>query len=71
MTSPILFPNQYNLIDAKLVEMVSKYIKYHETIDSQTLLNEIDYVLAQEILKDAREWLNLFKDAEWWRDDLI
>ena len=70
MTS-ILFSNQYNIIDARLVEVVSKYLKYHDTIDSKTLLNEIDYVLAQEILKDAREWLNLFRDAEWWRDDLI
>ena len=71
MTSPILFPNQYNIFDAKLVEMIHRYTKYHSEIDSKTLLNEIDYVLAQDILKDAREWLNLFKNAEWWRDDLI
>ena len=71
MTSPILFPNKYNIFDAKLVDMVVKYTKYHNEIDSKTLLNEIDYVLAQDILKDAREWLDLFRDAEWWRDDLI
>ena len=71
MTSPILFHNQYNMFDAKLVEMIHMYTKYHSEIDSKTLLNEIDYVLAQDILKDAREWFNLFRDAEWWRDDLI
>ena len=71
MTSPIIFTNQYNIIDAKLVDIVAKYLKYHDIIDSKTLLNEIDYILAQDLLKDAREWLNLFRNAEWWRDDLV
>ena len=69
--SPILFSNQYNIIDAKLVDVVAKYLKYHSEIDSKTLLNEIDYVLAKDLYDEANKWLKLFKDAEWYRDDLI
>ena len=58
-------------MDHKLIEMLNKYMKYHDTIDSKTLLNQIDYTLARDYYEDAVSWLKLFKDAEWYRDDLI
>ena len=68
---PIFFPNRLNIMDHRLIELCRKYQKYHNEIDSKTLLNEIDYTLARDYYDDAVSWLKLFKDAEWYRDDLI
>ena len=71
MTSNIFFPNRLNIMDHRLIELCRKYQKYHDEIDSKTLLNEIDYTLGRDYYDDAKEWLKLFRDAEWWREDLI
>ena len=67
---PIFFSNPANIIDSKLIEMTAKWIKYHNDIDDKTLLNQIDYTLARDYYEDAKIWLKLFSESEWWRDDL-
>lgn len=66
-----IFSNQYNIVDHKLNELVIRWDKYQNDIDSQTLLNQIKYTLAKDYYLMAKEWLNRFKDADWYREDLI
>jgi len=68
---PIFFTNPFEILDAKFIEMTEKYIKLKNDIDDYFLLEEIRYVLGRDYYKDAKAWFNKFKDAEWWREDLV
>ena len=68
MTSNPIF---YNKTNSKLSELIMKWELYQYQIDSPTLLNQIRYTLARDNYNDAVSWLKVFKDAEWWKEDLV
>ena len=70
MSNPI-FSNQYDISDINFERMMNKWNGFKNDIDDHILLQEIKYQLARDYYKDAILWLKLFKEAEWYRDDLI
>ena len=50
--------------------MIDKWNGFKEDVDDPTLLSEIKYQLGRDAYKDAVQWLKIFNDADWWRDDL-
>lgn len=66
----ILFSNKQNMIGFKFREMIDKYENFRNDIDDYQLLSEIKYQIGRDYYKDAKLWLDVFKDAEWWKEDL-
>ena len=69
MQTPI-FSNSYDIYDLKLKELVTRWDNYQNEIEGK-ILDEIEYQLGRDYYVYAKKWLDKFKDAEWWRDDLI
>ena len=70
MSSPI-FSNQYEITHISFRRMMDRWNGFKNDIDDHVLLTEIKYQLGRDAYNDAKLWLKLFKDAEWYRDDLI
>ncbi len=66
----IFFSNTQNLLDYKFSEMIDKWIECQSKTDDCYLRNEIKYILGRDYYKDALKWLQTFRDAEWWKEDL-
>ena len=71
MTSTMFFSNKYEIEDLRYKEMMNKWNKYKNDIDSQTLLNQIEYTLGRDYYKHAIAWFKTFRNGEWYRDDLV
>ena len=69
MSNPI-FSNQYDISDINFERMMNKWNGFKNDIDDHILLQEIKYQLGRDYYKDAIIWLQIFRDAEWYREDL-
>lgn len=70
MSNPI-FSNVWDIENQNLIDLIKKWNKYNETIDDYPLLYNIKIILAKDYYDKAKEWLCIFKDADWYREDLI
>lgn len=68
---PIFFSNKYNITANKFKQMIDKLEAVREKTDDYELIKMSKHILAKDYYKDAKLWLVLFRDADWWRDDLI
>ena len=67
----IFFSNQYNITANKFKEMIDKLEAVREKTDDYELIQMSKHILAKDYYNDAKLWLVLFRNADWWRDDLI
>ena len=51
--------------------MIDKLESVREKTDDYELIKQAKYILGKDYYKDARLWLTLFRNAEWYRTDLI
>jgi hypothetical protein len=65
-----IFSNKYNIYDRNFQELAAKCLKYKNEIDDYELLKQINYQLGRDYYIKAKTWLVLFRNAEWWREDL-
>ena len=68
---PIFFSNPDNIISHKFKEMIDKLEAVREKTDDYELIKMSKHILGKDYYKDAVLWLVLFRNAEWWRNDLI
>ena len=71
MTSPILFPNQYKIMDERFYNMIDKLEAVREKTDDYELIKMSKHILGKDYYKDAKLWLKRCGNHKWWRDDLI
>ena len=69
MNNPI-FSNPKNIVDFKFHQMMCKWNKLKEYTDDYELKMCIKSTIARDYYPFAKEWLNIFRDADWYRDDL-
>lgn len=62
--------NQYEITHISFKRLMDKWNGFKNDIDDYTLLQEIKYQLGRDYYNDAVTWLKIFKDADWYRDDL-
>ena len=67
----VIFQNPQNVITGKFKEMIDKLESVREKTDDYELIKQAKYILGKDYYKDARLWLTLFRNAEWYRTDLI
>ena len=67
MSSPI-FSNKFEITHISFRRMIDKWNGFKNDIDDPTLLKEIKYQLGRDYYVEAKQWLKIFKYAEWWRD---
>lgn len=69
--TPIKFMNDKNIIDYDFAELIDKMIESQSKTDDYELRMEIKRVLARDYYSKALDWLKRFKEAGWYRSDLI
>ena len=68
--TPVSFMNDKNILDNKFIEMIDKLESVREKTDDYNLILHTKLILAKDYYPEAVKWLTLFKDAEWWKEDL-
>ena len=51
--------------------MIDKLESVRNKTDDYELIKQAKYILGKDYYESAKSWLKLFKDAEWYRIDLI
>ncbi len=51
--------------------MIDKYIECQAKTDDYELRMQIKYIIGRDYYKDAVSWFIRFKDAEWYKEDLV
>ena len=69
--NPILFSNVWEIENQNLTELINRWNKYNEIIDDYPLLQNIKIILGKDYFEKAKEWWNVFKNADWYREDLV
>ena len=68
---PIFFSNPDGIVSHKFKEMIDKLESVREKTDDYELIKMSKHILGKDYYKDAKLWLVLFRNADWWREDLI
>ena len=68
---PIFFSNPQGIISGKFREMIDKLDSVRDKTDDYELIKMSKHILAKDYYKDALSWFRLFKDADWYRSDLV
>ena len=71
MTSTIFFSNPQNIIANKFKEMIDKYESVKDKTDDYDLRVIAKNIIGKDYYKDALLWFRLFKNADWYRLDLV
>ena len=65
------FMNRYDILDDNFKTMIDRMISGYEKTDDYELRMMIKHILSKDYYEKARTWFIKFKDADWYRDDLI
>ena len=63
--------NDKNILDNKFIEMIDKLEKSLNNTDDYDIRKMIRQILAKDYYNDALLWFRLFKNADWYRLDLV
>ncbi len=67
----ISFTNEHDILDTEFKTMIDGMLNGYEKTDDYELRKNIKNILAKDYYEKAKSWFIKFKDADWYRDDLI
>ena len=67
----ISFTNEHDILDNEFKTMIDRMLNGYDKTDDYQLRKMIKHILATDYYEKAVAWFKKFKDADWYRDDLI
>ena len=67
----IPFMNDNNILDNKFIELINKLETSLSKTDDYETRKEIRYIISRDYYKYALKWLEVFREAVWYRSDLV
>ena len=67
----ISFTNEHDILDNEFKTMIDRMLNGYDKTDDYELRKMIKHILAKDYYEKAKSWFIKFKDADWYRSDLI